>query len=200
MSRQVTLSSLCVLIVGSLVLAATLQAAPPSAKMLAKKRVVKPVPPQPARTVFDGGSVLDRIPRIDPAVTALKVKLLRKYSGFHARIAIVGYVKNIGNKDFESSPGQQSATLVKNIPGVRVPTVQKQRQFTTLPAGKGFIVVYETDWRTSQEFPPSFELYLSYDPDIRLDSNPQNDDAIPTNNSRKLDGRKLNAIVRSMLD
>jgi len=60
--------------------------------------------------------------------------------------------------------------------------------------------MYMMNWRTSQEFPPSFELYLNYDPDIRLDGNPQNDDAVPANNSKQIDGQKINAIVRSMLD
>ncbi len=55
------------------------------------------------------------------------------------------------------------------------------------------------NWRTSVEFPPNFKLYLSYDPDIRMDSNPQNDDAIMTNNMRELSGMKLNAIVKGML-
>lgn len=197
MSRQAARFALSVLMIGSLMLVTTLQAAP-LAKKPAKKRGVKPVPPRTNRVV-DGGSVLDRIPRIDPAVTALSVRLLKKLSAHEARIAIVGYVKNIGNKDFKSSPNQQSATLVQKIPGVRVPELLMQRKFTVLPAGEGFIVSHTLNWRPSQEFPPSFELYLNYDPDIRLDDNPQNDDAISTNNSKQIDGLKLNAIVRRML-
>lgn len=197
MSRQAARFALSVLMIGSLMLVTTLQAAP-LAKKPAKKRGVKPVPPRTNRVV-DGGSVLDRIPRIDPAVTTLSVRLLKRLSAHEASIAIVGYVKNIGNKDFKSSPNQQSATLVQKIPGVRVPELLMQRKFTVLPAGEGFMVSHTLNWRPSQEFPPSFELYLSYDPDIRLDDNPQNDDAISTNNSKQIDGLKLNAIVRRML-
>jgi hypothetical protein len=184
--------------IGSLMLAAPLQAASPAKRSVTKRRV-KPVPARTVRTELDGGSVLERIPRIDPAVTALKVRMLKRLSPYEARIAIIGYVKNIGNKDFKSSPNQQSATLVKKIPGVRAPQLLKQRKFTVLPAGKGFTVSYVMNWQTSQEFPPSFELYLNYDPDIRLDGNPQNDDAVSTNNSKQIVGGKLNAIVRRML-
>jgi|GEM_PF-2419696 len=201
MSRHATSFSLCLLIACGLSFTTSVEAAQPSKAELAKKALdrVKPVPAQASRPRVNGGSILDRIPRIDPAVTSLQVRLVRKISDYEARIAIVGVVKNLGNKDFRSSPGQQSATLLRRNQGIRVPVTIKQQRFTNLDAGESFVVVHQLTWSTSIEFPPSFELFLNYDPDIRIDANPNNDDAIPANNSKKLDGMKLNEIVRQLL-
>jgi len=195
MSRQSLCISLSVLLTLGLLLANTADAAPP----MIKYQAIKPLPSQFQNPGINGGSALNRIPRIDPAVVSLQVRLIRKISPYEAQIAIVGAVKNVGNKDFRSGRNQQSAVLIKNIPGARRPIVLQQRAFTNLNAGASFVVMQTMNWRTSVEFPPSFKLYLSYDPDIRLDSNPLNDDAILTNNMKELDGMKINEIVRRML-
>jgi len=198
MSRQATSLSLCVMLAAALLAATVADAAPPKVYRLPQARVT-PVAPQAVAPHANGGSVLERIPRIDPAAVSLQVRLIRKISDYEAQIAIVGVVKNIGNQDFRSSPGQQSVVLQQTLPGSSRPTVLSQQAFTNLPAGQSLIVMKTISWRTSIEFPPSFQLYLSYDPDIRMDSNKQNDDAITSNNSRTLDGMKVNDIVRQLL-
>ena len=45
------------------------------------------------------------------------------------------------------------------------------------------------------EFTPVFEARLSFDPDIRLDGNPSNDDCRMNNNRKRLSGQTINAML-----
>ena len=52
-------------------------------------------------------------------------------------------------------------------------------------------------WRVSQEFPPTYEFVIEYDPDIAVDGNRANDDCRSSNNRRTIRGDEINAQLRA---
>ena len=55
-------------------------------------------------------------------------------------------------------------------------------------------------WNSSSpaegEFPPTYTLSIAYDPDIRMDSNPDNDDVNERNNRTEKSGTPINDLFR----
>lgn len=135
---------------------------------------------------------------IDPAAVVLKVEGGRKVTDFEAVIAIVGIVRNIGKEDFKSGKGQQAAYLYEENPGAK-PRLVARREFQELKSGAYFTVRYERKWSTSMEFPPNYRLVLSYDPDIFIDANKNNDDINTKNNQKTLTGTAVTAAVQKFL-
>ncbi len=136
-----------------------------------------------------------KVKGIDPAVTALAVKVTKKLTAFEAEIEIIGVVRNIGTEDFRSGNGQQSAQLYEENPGAR-PRLVAEKAFSVLKSGEFFVVKYGRRWSTSMEFPPTYRLMLSYDPDIYIDGNKRNDDVNSKNNRKTLTGTVITEQVR----
>ena len=59
---------------------------------------------------------------------------------------------------------------------------------------------YEREWNSSSptegEFPPDYIVKISYDPDILIDGNPDNDDCNPGNNEVTRSGAGINTLLR----
>lgn len=87
-------------------------------------------------------------------------------------------VANASGVDYVSNPGQQ-ALVVNGTNGGNSGNVP----FTNLPAGQS---VVWTDTFHPFEFPASYSAQVVFDPDIRLDGNPQNDDCRSSNNHGSL--------------
>lgn len=126
---------------------------------------------------------------IDLAAESFEVDIT-KTTEFTGNIVIHGIVKNIGNTDFVSGEGQQKIFLVEKFPGAQEQTVDEE-EFIRLDAGDSIEVSYSTKWSVSHEFPADYTLRISYDPDIFIDGNEQNDDANNENNSKVLTGTEI---------
>lgn len=138
-----------------------------------------------------------RIPNCpDPAVVDIKFSVVRRYSQFRGRVRITGIVKNIGGADYISGPNQQ--LIVLDAGDAAHPL--KVKKFQNLRKGEEVRIVYETDWNSSSpsegEFPPTFRVYITYDPDINMDSNPKNDDCNLKNNGKSKSGKAINDMLK----
>ena len=128
----------------------------------------------------------------DPAAQSLTFQVLSR--GLHpteGRIRITGVVKNVGNAVFESDPRQATAALYETPAGGRG-TIKAQQSIARLEPNAMITLNYERDWSISTEFPPTFALLISYDPDIYLDANKKNDDCNQNNNKKELPGTEIN--------
>lgn len=137
------------------------------------------------------GRILEPIACPDPATVEIGVANIRSRlrSGVtYYDFDIVGTIRNVGRGEWSSGRGQQFASLVRNS-GASQTLVS--RDFTRLSPGASFALASRMSLAASEEFPPDLELAIGYDPDIRLDGNPANDDCRMGNNSRRLSGRDL---------
>lgn len=132
----------------------------------------------------------DGKPYIDLAAESLEFSV-EKTGQFEGNVTITGVVKNMG-EPYRSNDGQQTIQLIEKS-AVGASTVLVSKKFKDLDAGATIEVEYVIQsWRASQEFPPSFILRISYDPDLYIDSNPQNDDANHDNNYIERSGQEIN--------
>jgi hypothetical protein len=168
-----------------------------------KSRTITAV--KPATVVRPG--TLRPFPRdcMDPAAVEIRFDIVRRYSQFRGRIRITGVVKNIGSKAFQSGPGQAKAYLYQLPPGVPCPnatggTVVAEKGFTNLAPGAVITVSWERDWNSSSpsegEFPNCYRLLISYDPDIYIDGNDNNDDCNQNNNKKDRSGTEINDMLK----
>lgn len=128
----------------------------------------------------------------NPAAQSLTFQVLSR--GLHrteGRIRITGVVKNVGNAVFESDPRQATAALYETPAGGRG-TIKAQQSIARLEPNATITLNIERDWSTSTEFPPTFTLLISYDPDIYIDGNKNNDDCNQNNNKKELSGAEIN--------
>lgn len=117
---------------------------------------------------------------IDPAVTAIEFKTIKRTTGDLMRVT--GVVKNIGGKNFVSGVNQQQIQIWENYSSSNRRMV-KQLPFVRLNAADELRITFERPaFKNSEEFPPDYEVMIVYDPDIAIDANPANDDARLTNN------------------
>ena len=140
-----------------------------------------------------------KIAGIDPAVVALRVDVKRQVSPSTADIEIVGVVQNIGSEDFLSTANQQSVQLYQKTPGAADRMLLK-KEFLNLKSGQKVEVRHRLQWSTSVEFPANYLVMISYDPDITLDGNPNNDDVKRADNRRQLRGDEITQTVRKWLE
>ncbi len=120
---------------------------------------------------------------IDLAAQAINFKVLRKLTpgcgGYcEADIEVEAIVKNVGSQAFSSNPNQAIAYLYSNN------TLVARLPLATLAPGATVSVKTVYRFSKSEEFPPTYKLQLGWDPDIRLDGNPANDDANRANDSK----------------
>lgn len=134
---------------------------------------------------------------IDPAAHAIQFSLVRRIASDRGLVRITGVVKNIGNKAFSSGPNQAKAYLYE-LPQGAPERMVAQREILNLPVGGVINLVFEREWSTSAmaEFPPSYRLMISLDPDIYMDSNENNDDCHQENNQKERSGMEINDLVR----
>lgn len=124
----------------------------------------------------------------DPAAVEIRVSNVRTRPDGAATIYdfdVVGTVRNIGITPWSSGRNQQSANLAF---GGRVVA---WRDFTALAVGASVSLRSRMSLYASDEFPPSVELSITYDPDIAIDGNRGNDDCRLGNNTRRLSGSEL---------
>ena len=134
----------------------------------------------------------------DPAALSLSARLVARF-GDHlesqGRIEIVGVVRNVGRAAYISDPRQQSVELIEEQPG-SPPRVVQSRTFTNLSAGGQLRMVHPRFWDTAIEFQPRYRMLITYEPDIRTDANPRNDDCGLANNEAVLEPERINALFR----
>ncbi|MCU0288968.1 MAG: hypothetical protein MUF15_21560, partial [Acidobacteria bacterium] len=138
---------------------------------------------------------------IDPAAFEIDFDIVRRDSQFQGRIRITGIVKNIGTKAFQSGPNQAAAYLYQLPPAATSGgTIVAQQQFTKLDVGETLNLIWERDWNSSSpnegEFPYSYRLIISYDPDIYMDANKDNDDCNGSNNQKDRNGSEINDLLK----
>jgi hypothetical protein len=170
-----------------------------------KSLIVKPL--APVRTIKPG---LVK-PRVigsncpDPAAHDLQFRIVRRTSQFAGRIRITGIVKNIGSKAFNSGPNQAKAYLYELPAGVPPASatggrIVAQREIRNMPPGATINLSYERNWNSSSpaegEFPNSYRLLISYDPDIYMDGNEDNDDCKQNNNKKDRSGTEINDMLK----
>lgn len=141
----------------------------------------------------------------DPAAHEIRFQIVRRDTQFKGRIRITGVVKNVGGKPFICGPNQAKAYLYELPPGVPPATatggrIVAQKAIRNLPAGAFLLLTYERDWNSSSpsegEFPNSYRLLITYDPDIYMDANKNNDDCNQGNNKKNRSGTEINDMLR----
>jgi len=126
---------------------------------------------------------------------------VRTTAQFRGRIQVTGVVKNVGDKPFlnKGRPGCAGIYLYA-VPMGGQPQLVQKIDMVDLAPGATQTITHQRDWDASSpnegEFPPSFRLAISYDPDIRMDSNPDNDDCNMNNNRIEKSGTEINALFR----
>ena len=127
----------------------------------------------------------------NPMIRDITAEVLSR-TATQARVRITAVVENAGGVAYRSSPRQQSITLMRD--NRRVST----QGFTVINPGNRFFVTYEevVSRHGYGEFPPTFHARLAYDPDIRIDGNPANDDCRSNDNRRSMSGQVVNRLLR----
>jgi len=128
----------------------------------------------------------------DPAAQSLTFQVLsRDRDPTKGRVRLTGTIRNLGTVAFVSDPRQVIVSLEQQIPGERRASTLVQRNISNLAAGANLTLVHDLAWDTALEFPATFTLRLSYDPDIYIDANTQNDDCNQNNNTQSLGGEQI---------
>ncbi len=134
----------------------------------------------------------------DPAATDIEFTIMRRTSPFAGVVRVRGKVRNLGG--FYGSRPNQQALLLFEVPLGGSPRLVSTQTFTDLAPGEEVVVDYARPWNSSSpsegEFPPSYRLIITYDPDITLDGNPDNDDCVSVNNRRERSGQGINELFR----
>lgn len=161
-----------------------------------------PQPKDPLKSPVDSDKLkqVKPLPKCpDPAVEKIDFTIVSRTGKFSGKVRITGVVKNVGLAPYISGPNQQAVHLYEFIPGGSARLVAK-KNFQNLNPGQQVTVAYERNWDASSpsegEFPPSYRVIIAYDPDIRLDSNPKNDDCNINNNQKERSGADINALFK----
>lgn len=127
---------------------------------------------------------------INPAIVKLQVQLVRRDSRhrFQGRIRLTARLKNIGNADYVTRPNQQTVQLYY---GRRM---LKNQPFGNLRKGETKTIAVELPWNAAGEFQGNLKAMIVYDPDIRMDGNPRNDDCKMSDNSKTIPPATANAL------
>src|SRR5262245_33899036 len=166
---------------------------------IASADVPKPLPSTPVLPVLPIKPLLLQCQGPDPAAVSLNFAVSARTTRFAGRVRITGTVKNIGTAPYISGPEQQLVNLYEMVPGGPSRLVASRR-FQNEAINEEITVSYERAWNSSSpaegEFPPTYKLIVTYDPDIRLDGNTKNDDCNGANNARERSGGDINAMFR----
>jgi len=111
----------------------------------------------------------------DPAAREIEFVTTETATGHD--VTIRGRIQNLGMQEFQSGPGQQAIQLYED--GTLVAT----QEFEDLLIGDTEVLTFQRSVASGTEFLPTYRLLITYDPDIFIDGNPQNDDCNTGNNS-----------------
>ena len=131
----------------------------------------------------------------DPAAVELTARLEARLAPTRGFVELVGRVRNLGGEAFLSERGQQRLELWEETPGA-APRVIETASFATLAPGVTTRILHRRHWDTAIEFKPRFHLRITYEPDIRTDGNPRNDDCRLDNNEAVLEPARIDALFR----
>lgn len=123
----------------------------------------------------------------DPAAASL-TSMVTTNQGNAGVLLLQGNIVNRGNAAFVSPAAQARVQILEGRPQGGAPIVLLDQPLTNLQPGHGFLVTARRAFTRNQQFPPTFSLILSYDPDILQDGNPENDDCNSFNNRIDLAG------------
>ncbi len=150
----------------------------------------------------DESPIVDEVPSIDLAAESITFTI-DKDTDFVGTATITGTIKNVGDY-FSSGTGQQTIYLFERSLGT--PTTQRgnlvaTRSFTELASNGTLEISYSRQWNSSSpaegEFAPEYILDISYDPDIFIDDNKNNDDTNHDNNNIMESGMEINNLFRN---
>jgi len=160
-----------------------------AATVLALSSIVGAAPPPPRPTVPAVKPKPTPVPRIcpDPAAVAFSSRVVVQQPG-GGEIELSGVVHNRGNAAFVSRPGQAEVQILTSRPPGEAPLVLARKALFNLQAAQSISIQFRRAWPRNVQFPPTFSLVISYDPDILFDGNPQNDDCTQANNQMDLAG------------
>ena len=127
-----------------------------------------------------------------PKARSLELSLVARTTETTGRVRITGTLVHSG-PPFRSSPGQQSLRLYEVSAEGHADQVAA-RAFEDLDAGDTVTVTYERNWDAAMEFAPSYQLRITYDPDIFIDGNEENDDCNLDNNGLDRAGVEVSAL------
>jgi hypothetical protein len=136
---------------------------------------------------------ITKIKNTDLFAEAINFTVVSAKSELIGTVKIEGVVRNAGTSDYTSNANQQIALLYEQIPGGN-PKLVKRQPFQNLPVNATVKVFYERRWNKSDEFPPTYTLVISFDPDIYIDGNNNNDDSNTANNKLSKSGEAINAL------
>jgi len=136
------------------------------------------------------------IKKIDLNAMAINFTVVSCTDKFKGTVRIEGVVKNTGGLNYTSGANQQAALLYEDNGGR--PRLVATKVFQNLTPGQEVKVSYTRAWYKSSpaegEFPPKYILVISYDPDIYIDGNDNNDDSNSSNNRMEKSGREINTM------
>lgn len=124
----------------------------------------------------------------NPAIVELQVGIIRKTSRFAGTIQLKAVLKNIGNADYVSAPNQQSVQIHHGR------NLLKNERFGNLRKGEVKIIAVQLPWNAAGEFQDNMTARIVYDPDIRMDGNPRNDDCNMRDNSKTVRPAQANRL------
>ena len=165
-----------------------LKPAPVKPKILYKPRPI-PIPLKPCDGP-DPGVVSLRVTKSIIVRNGVKIGVLR----------ITSTLKNVGTQDFVSRPGQQAFVIQAKNPAISGPRAYEtlaRRDFRRLNKGASITLTatYEIpriiEWGHRERRYGECQAerviwsFVSYDPDISMDGNPQNDDCNVRNNKKR---------------
>ena len=134
-------------------------------------------------------------PFVDLTADLISYQMVSQPPATTGQVRITGHIKNVGNTNFSSSLGQQVAFLIESPLGTTTETIMATANLpAVLNAGDAITFSYLKNWDTTIEFQNDIILRISYDPDILIDGNTNNDDSNPTNNALTLSGNMINSL------
>jgi hypothetical protein len=105
----------------------------------------------------------------DLAAKEIKYQLVRRDSATTGRVRITGVIQNVGNKKYIQSSryGHNFSLAESNTSAVAPPLSSFNisrgfRPVTNLAPGEKMELSYEMDWYTGNDFPPFYEVKISY--------------------------------------
>lgn len=132
---------------------------------------------------------------IDLKADAITYSMVTQTSATTGEVRITGHIKNVGNTNFSSSLGQQTAFLIERTLGTTTETTMATANLPAIiNAGNEITFSYTRNWDTTIEFQNEISLKITYDPDIFIDGNPKNDDVNLNNNTLILEGNTINSL------
>jgi hypothetical protein len=134
-----------------------------------------------------------KIKNIDLVAEAINFSVVRADGEFSGTVKIEGLIRNAGTSDYTSNTNQQLALLYEQNPG-GIPKLVATGTFKDLAVNATVKVSYTRKWNKSDEFPPTYILIISFDPDIYIDGNNNNDDSNTANNKISKSGEAINAL------